>query len=173
LNWGHPLGSAADGANPYQACAVARDSLVADGPWGNSDEPRSAMSAAGCGEEADYQGEATGDRLGDAMGILLLQLFSLPAPLFLAIVTIYAGIRLMLRGMAAPVVVALGIIPGQSRVGLWRWIGKTLNVMVSLANAIISLAIYLELVSAAFGSSLGSGSPTNVGVGLFLVMVLH
>ncbi len=164
LNWGHPLGAASDGTNPHQACAAARDSLVAEGPWGNSDEPRSRMSLAGCTEEAEYQGQPTGDRLGDAFGILLLEFFSLIAPAILALVTIYAGVRLMLRGMAVPVVVAMGIIPGQPRVGLWRWVGKTLNVMVSLGNAIVSLAIYLVLVSSAF--SLGT---TN----LLLAMLIH
>ena len=48
-------------------------------------------------------------------------MFSIPAPLILAFITIYAGIRLMLRGMSAPVVVAMGIIPGQTRIGLWQW----------------------------------------------------
>ena len=169
LNWGHPLGSAADPTNPYQACAAARDTLIAEGPWGNSDEPRSRMAAAGCTAEAEYQAEPTGDRLGDAFGILLLEMFSIPAPLILAFITIYAGIRLMLRGMSAPVVVAMGIIPGQTRIGLWQWVFKTLLVMVSLANAIISLAIYLILISGTFGT-VGS---TSVGFNLALTLVTH
>ena len=163
LNFGHPLGSADDPDNPYQACAAARDTLVAEGPWGNADEPRTQMAAAGCDDEAEYQGEATGDRLGDAFGILLLELFSIPAPLILALVTIAAGIRLMLRGMSAPVVVALGIIPGQTRIGLWQWVFKTLLVMVSLANGIISLAIYLILISGTFGAT----------DSLALILVIH
>ena len=70
----------------------------------------------------------------------------------------------MLRGMSAPVVVAMGIIPGQTRIGLWQWVFKTLLVMVSLANAIISLAIYLILISGTFGT-VGS---TDVGLNLAL-----
>ena len=166
LNYGHPLGAAEDPANPSAPCAAVRDGLVAEGPWGNADEPRTRMRAAGCIGEADYQAQASADKLGDAIGILILELFSLAAPLFLAVVTIFAGIRLMLRGIAAPVVVAMGIIPGQPRVGLWRWVGKTLNVMVSLATAIVMLAIYLVLVAAAFGAAFAA---TN----LFLATLIH
>jgi len=172
LNWGRDLGSADDARNPLRRCAAARDRLVAGGPWGNDPEPRERMIEAGCDAEAEYQAGPSADRLADAMGILTLEMAAVWVPLLLALVTIFAGLRLMLRAVSAPVVVAMGLIPGQTRIGLWQWVAKTLVVMVSLANAIVSLAIYLILVSSTFGSALSffAAGVVNLIIGLVVLL---
>ena len=148
LNWGERLGDANDNSNPYKACAAVRDGLLADrdAPWGNSDEPRDRMNAAGCGDFAEYQKAATWNKYWTSGAYTLFPVFMLTPALIVGLVAVWVGIRLSLIAMFVPVVAALGLIPGEPRAVLWRWFGSLGQRMVTLASGFVALALWTLVV---------------------------
>lgn len=141
INWGAPLEG---------ECAIARDEILWQGPWGNSDEPRFIMGeASGCEQHADYNHDPTAERFGLAAVMLVAALCALLI-IALTALTIIAA-QLMMAGLICvlPFAVVVGLIPGPGREALIKWavfFGKAMLSVVALAMFLSFYLVSLNVI---------------------------
>lgn len=114
INWGGSLSG---------ECAVARDEILRDGPWGSDDRPREIMREHGCESEATYNEKPSDNRAAAAItvaaasGLLAVLLGTLAVGVFAAQATLTA----LFAGASLVWVVAL--FPGARGI-LWWWLSR-------------------------------------------------
>ncbi len=155
LNWGRDLGAASDPANPVAACAAARDDLVATGPHGTDDQPRTAMTAAGCAAEASYQATVTAERvlLGFVVASVSVVMLAVVLVIGLNLTMLQLGVALGV--MLLPFAVLGGLVPGPSRALLWRWLSWAAKLVAGVVAMALLLAIYLVVITETMAATQG------------------
>lgn len=149
LNWGRDLGATG-------GCAAARDQLVASGPHGTADEPRTVMESAGCADEAAYQAVVTADRV-----LLALVVVGVQSILLLVVMVIGLSLTMLQMGMAIsmlllPFVVLVSLVPGAMRGVLWRWVSWNAKLVAGVVAAAVVLAIYLVIITETLAVTAGA-----------------
>lgn len=136
IAWGRPLTGT--------ACEGARNQVLAAGPHGNDDNPRQAMTDAGCTAEAVFNARASADRLVGA----LLHMLATIAALVLLVVTAFTlvvakGLSLLLVALL-PIALHAGVFPGAGRSLLWHWV----SALVRVIALILAMGVFLALLVA-------------------------
>jgi hypothetical protein len=136
INWGEPLTG---------ECAVARDEVLADGPWGGDDRPREIMRQHGCTKQADYNEEPTDQRAflsltafaGSALVSVLLGI--------LAVAVLAAQVTLVALFSGASVAWVIALFPG-GRAILWWWVSRVVwAILITFASTFLLSWISITL----------------------------
>ncbi|HEY3143886.1 MAG TPA: hypothetical protein VGJ86_22305 [Acidimicrobiales bacterium] len=139
LNWNGPLTG---------ECAVARDEILAGGPWGGDDRPREIMREHGCEAQAAFNEKPTDTRafgslaIGAVSGLVSALLIVLSVAVFVAQVTLIA----LFSGASVAWIVAL--FPGGRGI-LWWWLSRLVwAVLITFTSVFLLswLAITLTVV---------------------------
>jgi len=143
IAWGRPLNGT--------PCEGARNQILAAGPHGNDDTPRQTMSDAGCIAEAEFNAEASADRLVGA----LLHMVATTLALVLLVVTAFTlvvakGLSLLLVALL-PIALHAGVFPGAGRNLLWHWVSALVRVLA----LILAMGVFLALLVAGLNGLLG------------------
>ena len=140
INWGHPLSG---------ACAqVARD-MVAEGPWGTKNNPRNAMSDAGCTAESDFNHDPTFDRMASAWMAAAVSAVVLVLLLFAVVTMLMGSLFFVLRFSWLPLALLGFQLPGGARELSWGWLvglAKNLGVVAAMSFVIS----YMLMLTSAF-----------------------
>lgn len=147
LNWGSELGSGGDPSNPSQACALARDAILLEGPHGTSDVPRFRMGTAGCEQLADFNHDPTPERAGLSLMVLLTAVLVLILVAVSSLTLTAAQLLVVYLGMLLPFAFAAGLLPGSGRSMLWKWVGAVARAVMAVIGVAAFLSIYLATVS--------------------------
>lgn len=143
IAWGRPLTGT--------GCEPARNQILVTGPHGNDDTPRQMMTDAGCAAEAEFNAEASADRLVGA----LLHMVATVLALILLVVTAFTlvvakGLSLLLVALL-PIALHAGVFPGAGRSLLWHWV----SALVRALALILAMGVFLALMVAGLTSLLG------------------
>jgi hypothetical protein len=138
LNWGGPL---------PPPCAQARDTILTSGPHGANDEPRDAMAAAGCEEQADFNEQPNGTRLFGAVltfgaAVVMVVLMSL-----VAVTVVVAQVIATVLFAIAPFALLAGVLPGAGRELAWRWVAALVRVVLAVVGMSFVLSLLLLTVT--------------------------
>jgi hypothetical protein len=139
LDWGRRLSG---------ACADARDKVLESGPHGNDDEPRDAMRAAGCAEEADFNHDPSGTRMFGAALTFVAALSVVALLALMAMTLAVAQVLAIVLFALAPLALLAGILPGAGREVLWRWGMALLRAVFAVVGMSFVLAMLLVTVTA-------------------------
>ena len=122
--------------------------MVADGPWGARDDPRNAMSDAGCDDEADFNHDPTANRMAGAWMAALVSAVVLILLLFAVITMMMASLFFVLRFAWLPFALLGFQLPGAARELSWGWlVGLLKNGGVVAAMSFV-ISYLLMLISA-------------------------
>jgi hypothetical protein len=114
INWGESL------TGP---CADARDEILDSGPWGDDDQPREIMRAAGCEEAADFNHNPSDERAAASITVSIASVMITVLMVAMALAVFAAQITLVALFSGASLVWALALFPG-SRAVLWWWLSR-------------------------------------------------
>ncbi|HEX7196998.1 MAG TPA: type IV secretion system protein [Candidatus Limnocylindria bacterium] len=139
LNWGGPLSG---------SCAAARDEILATGPHGADDEPRSVMADAGCEAQAEFNERPDSNRLFGAL--LTFGAATLMAVLvgLVALTVVVAQVIAVTLWAVAPFALLAGILPGAGRELAWRWLTALARAVLAVVGMSFVLSILLLTVNA-------------------------
>jgi hypothetical protein len=149
LNWG--------GTTLPPACAAIRDRILASGPHGNSDGPRMAMNAAGCGQQADFNRDPNGTRLFGAVltfgaaGIMVVLVA------LVALTIVVAQVINVVLFALTPFAALAAILPGAGRELAWRWLASVLRVVLAVVGMSFVLSLLLLTIRVLLEGSTGVG----------------
>ncbi|GAB3435109.1 hypothetical protein [Flindersiella endophytica] len=136
----------ADPQRPHRCLRVYND-LLADGPWGSSPEPRTRMTA--CDPElADFNREATWDRLGAALLSVIAALFVGVLAILISLTLLASQLWLVLETIRLLFALVIGLVPGPGRRQLWKAIGGLAAALAGVIATIVSLMLYVVVVRA-------------------------
>jgi hypothetical protein len=136
INWGQLLTGT--------GCAAPRNEALASGPHGTADEPRTLMEAAGCEAQAQFNAEATMNRLTGSLLYLVVSLCALAVFLITAFTLVVAkGMALFLIALL-PVALYAGLFPGAGRSLLWHWVSALIRILA----LVVALGVFLALLVA-------------------------
>jgi hypothetical protein len=160
LDWGGTLTG---------ACAAARDESLADGPHGSSDDPRDAMRAAGCDQQADFNHDPSGSRLFGAIltfgaSAIVVVLFAL-----VSMTVLVAKVFTVVLFGVMPLAALAAVLPGAGRELCWRWLAAVVRAALAVIGMSFVLALLLMSVTAMLEGSGDLGlverfALVNVGV---------
>jgi len=144
LNWGGPL---------PPPCAAVRDRILAGGPHGTDDQPREAMTGAGCDAQAEFNHDPTATRLfgaaltfgAAAVTVVLLTLVSLTV--------VVAQVMAIVLFAVAPFALVAAVLPGAGRELAWRWAAALVRVVLAVAGMSLVLSLLLLTVTAILGTT--------------------
>jgi hypothetical protein len=114
INWGEPL------TGP---CADARDEILDSGPWGDDDQPREIMRAAGCEDAAEFNHNPSDERAAASLTVAVASVMITVLMVAMALAVFAAQITLVALFSGASLVWALALFPG-SRAVLWWWLSR-------------------------------------------------
>ncbi|GAA4898857.1 hypothetical protein [Streptomonospora salina] len=123
-------------------CRPVYEELVAEGPWGDEDEPRERLTDAGCQAMAQYNETPTVDRL---MGAYLLfgAAFIVALLVMLLVCTLLSCVMAMaVYVVLCPFALVAALLPGGGRQVLWRWLGAVVKVLLSIIAVCVFIAIF-------------------------------
>ncbi len=144
LQWGQVL----DGVAGKEQCAAINRELLAEGPWGNADEPRERMGAvAECEENAQFNGQATYIRLGIASANALAAAIVTLLVLVVAAMLLWQQLKLLFLTAVLPHTLVFAILPGRSRALAWRWLEQLVGVVIRTVILALGLVVWLSLFS--------------------------
>ncbi|MEM9561586.1 MAG: hypothetical protein AAGA93_03145 [Actinomycetota bacterium] len=144
LQWGQVL----DGVAGKEQCAAINRELLAEGPWGNSDEPRERMGAVTeCEENAQFNGQATYIRLGIASANALAAAIVTLLVLVVAAMLLWQQLKLLFLTAILPHTLVFAILPGRSRALAWRWLEQLVGVVIRTVILALGLVVWLSLFS--------------------------
>lgn len=139
INWGGPLTG--------QCASVASD-MVADGPWGASDDPRNAMRDAGCDDEYDFNHNPSANRMAGAWMAAIVSAVVLILLLFSVITMMMASLFFVLRFAWLPFALLGFQLPGAARELSWGWLVGLLKNGAVVAGMSFVISYLLMLISA-------------------------
>ncbi|MEL6982805.1 MAG: hypothetical protein AAFO29_10315 [Actinomycetota bacterium] len=144
LQWGQVL----DGVEGKERCAQINQELLAEGAWGNSDEPRQRMSAVDeCRENAEFNSQATYIRLGIASANALAAAIATLLVLVVAAMLLWQQLKLLFLTAVLPHTLVFAILPGRSRALAWRWLEQLVGVVIRTVILALGLVVWLSLFS--------------------------
>lgn len=167
INWGSSLD--APGAEP--ACAAARDTILDQGPFGpGSDTPRELMTAAGCGDQADFNHDPGGDRTVASLACFLAAFLVLVLMCLLAATLLASQLMLVVLWALSPLAIVAGIAPGGTRHVLWRWMSANVTVLLVNVAAAFTLGFVTVMSTEVLRMTEGTSIVQRLGL-LDLVVV--
>jgi hypothetical protein len=140
IDWGRPLTG---------VCHDTARQLVAEGPWGASDQPRDRMRAAGCAEQADFNHDPTFERLASAWMAAIVSLVVMGLLLFAVVTMLIASLFFILRFAWLYVALLTFQLPGTGRELAWGWLVGLLKDLATVAGMSFVIS-YLMLAVSAF-----------------------
>ena len=144
LQWGQVL----DGVSGKEQCAAINLELLAEGPWGNDDEPRERMGAvAECEENANFNHQATYIRLGIASANTIAAAAVTMLVLIVAAMLLWQQVKLLFLTVTMPHALVFAILPGRSRKLAWQWIEHLVGVVIRTVILSLGLVVWLSLFS--------------------------
>ncbi len=144
LQWGQVL----DGVAGKEQCAAINLELLAEGPWGNDDEPRDRMRAvAACEENADFNHQATYIRLGIASANTLAAAIVTLLVLVVSAMLLWQQLKLLFLTVTMPHALVFAILPGRSRTLAWQWVEHLVGVVIRTVVLSLGLVVWLSLFS--------------------------
>ncbi|MEM9653543.1 MAG: hypothetical protein AAGA65_15735 [Actinomycetota bacterium] len=144
LQWGQVL----DGVSGKEECAAINLELLAEGPWGNNDEPRDRMRAvAACEENADFNHEASYIRLGIASANTVAAAAVTLLILAVSAMLLWQQIKLLFLTVTMPHALVFAILPGRSRRVAWLWVEHLVGVVIRAVVLSLGLVVWLSLFS--------------------------
>jgi hypothetical protein len=143
IAWGRPLTGT--------ACEEARNQILAGGPHGNDDTSRQTMTDAGCTAEAEFNAQASADRLVGALLHMVATILALVLLVVTAFTLVVAkGLSLLLVALL-PIALHAGVFPGAGRSLLWHWVSALVRVLA----LILAMGVFLALLVAGLTGLLG------------------
>jgi hypothetical protein len=139
LDWGGPLTA---------GCAAARDRILADGPHGSDDEPRTEMADAGCQEQADFNQQPTGSRLFGAVLTFAAATGMVILMTLVALTIVVAQMLAVVLFAVAPFALLAAVLPGAGRELAWRWIAALIRVVLAVVGMSFVLSLLLLTITA-------------------------
>jgi hypothetical protein len=144
LQWGQVL----DGVSGKERCAAMNLELLAEGPWGNADEPRERMGALEeCQENAEFNRQATYIRLGIASANVVAAAAVTVLVAVVAAMLLWQQIKLLFLTVTMPHALVFAILPGRSRQLAWQWVEHLVGVVVRTVILSLGLVVWLSLFS--------------------------
>lgn len=144
LQWGQVL----DGVSGKEQCAAINLELLAEGPWGNDDEPRDRMGAvAECEENANFNHQATYIRLGIASANTIAAAAVTLLVLVVAAMLLWQQVKLLFLTVTMPHALVFAILPGRSRRLAWQWVEHLVGVVIRTVILSLGLVVWLSLFS--------------------------
>ena len=144
LQWGQVL----DGVSGKEQCAAINLELLAEGPWGNDDEPRNRMGAvAECEENANFNHQATYIRLGIASANTIAAAAVTLLVLIVAAMLLWQQVKLLFLTVTMPHALVFAILPGRSRKLAWQWVEHLVGVVIRTVILSLGLVVWLSLFS--------------------------
>lgn len=143
------------GRMPDGACAVAAEQVVATGPHGGAERPRELLRAAGCHDEADFNAEASSERLAAAVFSLAAAAVTVLLLALVAATVVAAQLVGVLLVAVTPFALVGGILPGGGRQLLWRWLATGLRAAVAVVGMSLLLSVLLVGVAGLLEASAG------------------
>lgn len=144
LQWGQVL----DGVEGKEQCSAINLELLAEGPWGNSDEPRDRMRAAPeCEENANFNHEASYIRLGIASANSIAAATVTLLILAVSAMLLWQQIKLLFLTVTMPHALVFAILPGRSRRLAWLWVEHLVGVVIRTVFLSLGLVVWLSLFS--------------------------
>lgn len=119
LNWGEPL---------TDACADARNEILATAPHGNDDKPRDMMKDAGCEKNKKFNENPSWARFGGGFVLMIGGMLLIVLVFLLSIGTMVFQLLLLPLWAGMPVVLTLAMMPGGGRRLLGWWTGAMAGV---------------------------------------------
>lgn len=176
LNWGVVLDDGAPaGSTPARgpsrpACLTAYKTLIASGPHGTSDEPRKAMTDAGCEDLAKFNDAPTPDRLVAAVLVLVAAILVCLLMILVAITLAAAQLGLAALVVLAPFAFSAGIVPGGGRAVLIRWVASAAKALAAVVMTAVFLGLLLVTVTALVAAT--NGQPLLIRMAVLDLVVL-
>ena len=136
-------------------CRGVYDEIVATGPWGSKDEPRDAMKAAGCEEEAKFNHDPSPDRLGAAALVALGTVFVAVMMVLIAVALVGAQIGVVVAIAVSPFGLVSGVLPGGGRQLMWRWVAGWAKCLAAVVMTAVFLSLFLVGLSALLAETSG------------------
>lgn len=144
LQWGQVL----DGVAGKEECSAINLELLAEGPWGNADEPRDRMRAVpACEENADFNHEASYIRLGIASANSIAAAAVTLLLLAVSAMLLWQQIKLLFLTVTMPHALVFAILPGRSRRLAWSWVEHLVGVVIRTVILSLGLVVWLSLFS--------------------------
>jgi len=136
-------------------CRAVYDAIVATGPWGSKDEPRDAMKAAGCEDEAKFNHDPSPDRLGAAALVALGTVFLAVMMVAIAIALVGAQLGVVMAIAVAPFGLVAGVLPGGGRQLMWRWVAGWAKALTAVVMTAAFLSLFLVSLTVLLAESSG------------------
>jgi hypothetical protein len=130
INWKEPLEG---------ECAVARDRILQQGPWGSDETPRQIMRDHGCDAEADYNANPSDNRAMASVMVAGAAFVTTLLLLALALAVFVAQVTLVLLFSSASLVWVVALFPGARGV-LWLWLSRLVWAVATTFVAVFLLA---------------------------------
>ncbi len=144
LQWGQVL----DGVPGKERCAEINLELLAEGPWGNDDEPRDRMGEeSACEENANFNHQATYIRLGIASANTLAAATVTLLVLVVSAMLLWQQVKLLFLTVTMPHALVFAILPGRSRRLAWAWVEHLIGVVIRTIILALGLVVWLSLFS--------------------------
>lgn len=137
------------------SCRGIYDAIVATGPWGSKDEPREAMKAAGCEDEAKFNHDPSPDRLGAAMLVALGTVLVAVMMVAIAIALVGAQLGVVMAIALAPFGLVAGVLPGGGRQLMWRWVAGWARSLAAVVMTAVFLSLFLVSLTALLAETSG------------------
>ena len=152
-------------------CRATYDAIVASGPWGSKDEPRDAMKAAGCTDEAKFNHDPSPDRLGAAMLVSLGTVFVAVMMVAIAIALVGAQLGVVVAIAIAPFGLVAGVLPGAGRQLMWRWVAGWARSLAAVMMTAVFLSLFLVSLTALLAETSGEALVVQMLVADLVVIV--
>lgn len=145
LNWGTVQMTA--------ECRAARDQIVAAGPHGTSDGPRTMMDLAGCEDLSDFNHDPSAQRLfGAVLAFVAAGIMTVLIGL-LSLTVVVAQLSVAVAFIVLPFAAALAVLPGAGRGLAIRWVTTVLRAVVAMVAMSFLLAVMLMTIQALLAGS--------------------
>jgi hypothetical protein len=148
LNWGGPLTG---------TCAAVRDRILADGPHGNDNRPRDAMTGAGCDAQAEFNHDPNGSRLFGAVLTLVAAGIMVVLVALVAVTVVVAQMVAIVLFSLAPFALLAGVLPAGGRTLAWAWLGALGRVLLAVVGMSFVLSLLLLTVQALLAATTDVG----------------
>jgi len=140
LNWG--------GSDMPATCVSTRDRILALGPWGNSDAPRTAMEAAGCEAQAEFNEDPDGQRLFGAVLTMTAALVMVVLIGLVSLTIVVAQIVAVVLFAVAPFAALGAVLTGGARKLALGWIAAMIRVILVVVGMSFVLSLLLLTIEA-------------------------
>lgn len=134
-------------------CRAARDQIVAAGPHGTDDGPRTMMDLAGCEELSDFNHNPSAQRLFGATLALVAAVIMTVLIGLVSLTVVVAQLAVAVAFIVLPFAAALAVLPGAGRGLAIGWVTMVLRAVVAMVAMSFLLAVMLMTIQALLAGS--------------------